>query len=507
MTAKKEVHDFAVRYHSLYVNPQTVESEVEEGFADQCFTFRFEMDCGKRFIDTFSNDAFYKNDALDKVIDEIDDVDLLGSAIFSHWRYVTHWADYSSLLDDEHRPWFITAFGRLAVITEEPETSTFIFEGTLQKIQLTSNNICYGPCPEPEDEIEQHLTITSDGRVWLSRCRFGVMGDEHELIEKLSFSISTEAVNEIMTAISSYFSDEYDINFVTDVGSWDLTLTNTDGQTYKITGPLIYDLYTPSGGLSDLIRSKLGRNDLFVFDGNPDAITRIEIKYHRNTKIKPRVQEGTTLEYVTWDYNELLTIDRDSETLEHIREIGTGCKVTNSYYVQEGITRFMDDIDIDAFSEIEGNPPDVVEDPLESKDYTITVFTKHGDTHIVTGTFDKKGLPADWPDFINNVYEFMAFYGLGELFDERVYGKAKRRQSDFIFCNVEFEDGGRTYCYLADSDDFCEGDLVVVPAGPDNHEAVVRIESIEYHSSESAPFPVEKIKHIQRKYEENETHK
>jgi hypothetical protein len=72
---------------------------------------------------------------------------------------------------------------------------------------------------------------------------------------------------------------------------------------------------------------------------------------------------------------------------------------------------------------------------------------------------------------------------------------------------VEFEDGGRTYCYLADSDDFCEGDLVVVPAGPDNHEAVVRIESIEYHSSESAPFPVEKIKHIQRKYEENETHK
>lgn len=85
----------------------------------------------------FLSGAFYKNDELDKVIDDIDDVAFLGSAIFSHWRYVTHWAHYSSLLDEEHRPWFITAFGRLAVITEE-DVSTFIFEGNVQKIQLIS---------------------------------------------------------------------------------------------------------------------------------------------------------------------------------------------------------------------------------------------------------------------------------------------------------------------------------------------------------------------------------
>ncbi len=49
-----------------------------------------------------------------------------------------------------------------------------------------------------------------------------------------------------------------------------------------------------------------------------------------------------------------------------------------------------------------------------------------------------------------------------------------------------------------------EGDLVVVPAGPDNHEAVVRIETIEYHSEDEAPFPVDKTKHILRKYEEDD---
>ena len=379
--------------------------------------------------------------------------------------------------------------------------SAFTFEGTLRKIQLISNNICYGPCPEPEDEIEQHLTITADGRVWFSRYRFGVPGSYRELIEKLTFSISSEAVKKIMGAVTDYFGNEYDLDFVTDVGSWDLVLTNTEGKNYKMKGSLCHDLQTTSGGLSDLIRTNLNRNDLFVFDGNPDFVTRVEIQYHRNTKIKSgRIPKGAAREYVTWDCKEFLTLDRASETLEHVREIGSRCKVTNVYYVQEGISSFLDDIDIDAFSEIEGNPPDVVDDPLEIKEYTITLFTKHGAIREITGTFDKKGLPTDWPDFIDTVYGFMAFYRLGDLFDERVYGKAKRRQTDYIFCNVVFEGGGRTYCYLADSDDYCEGDWVVVPAGSDNHEAVVLIESIEYHPEAEAPFPVDKTKHILRKY-------
>lgn len=375
------------------------------------------------------------------------------------------------------------------------------FEGTLQKIQLISNNVCYGPCPEPEDEIEQHLTITADGRVWLSRYRFSFLEGAYELIEKQHFNISAESADKIMAAVAGYFENANNVELATDVGSWDLVLTNTEGRTYKMTGSLYYDLQTASGGLSDLIRSCLNRNDLLVFDGNSDTVVRIEIKYHRSTKIKPKVIPE---EYVIWDYNEFLTIDRAFETLEYIREIGSGCKVTNTYYVQDGITSFLDNIDIDVFSEIAGDPPDVVEDPLETKEYTITLYTKHGEVRIITGTFDKNGLPADWAEFIDSVYEFIAFYGISELFDKKVYGKAKRRQSDFIFCNVLFEEGGRTYCYLADSDAYCEGDLVVVPAGRDNHEAIVRIESIEYHSVEEAPYPIEKTKHILRGYKEDE---
>ena len=182
------------------------------------------------------------------------------------------------------------------MVTEEVDVSTFIFEGTLRKIQLISNNICYGPCPEPVYEIEQHLTITADGRVWVSRYRFGVPGSEHELIEKSNFCISAEAVEKIMGAVTDYFGNEYDIDFATDVGSWNLVLTNTEGKSYKMTGPLCHDLQTTSGGLSDLIRTNLNRNDLFAFNGNPDSVIKDEIKYHRNTKIKPgTVPEDATL--------------------------------------------------------------------------------------------------------------------------------------------------------------------------------------------------------------------
>ena len=43
------------------------------------------------------------------------------------------------------------------------------------------------------------------------------------------------------------------------------------------------------------------------------------------------------------------------------------------------------------------------------------------------------------------------------------------------------------------------GDFVIVPAGKDNHEAVVEVVNIEYFNDENAPLPAEKTKRIIRK--------
>ena len=84
----------------------------------------------------------------------------------------------------------------------------------------------------------------------------------------------------------------------------------------------------------------------------------------------------------------------------------------------------------------------------------------------------------------------MSFYGIGELFERSSYNRPKRRQSDYIFCDVEFETGGKTYCYIADDDSYEVNDIALVPAGHDNHQVLVRIVEKNYCSAENAPFPM-----------------
>ncbi len=376
----------------------------------------------------------------------------------------------------------------------------YLFEGTLKKLQIESDCICYGPAPMSDDETLQHLTINSDGGVWLSRHSYA-----NGIIEKTNFKVDADQVKDLFTLISSRFSENPEIHCITDIGSWDMTLTNEEGREFHYGGPLSEGASDAIKGLSDLIRDIVGRNDLFAFDGCPDKIADMKVEYARETKIKPKeLPEDATYEYVTWNYAEVLTIDRETETLTNHIQFAEQCSVTNTYHVEGGICNLLDSLWPDMFDDVEGNPPDAIDDPLEERRYKITVHTVQGEEKVVEGTFDKRGLPIEWPSFIEKIYDFMAFYGLGELFDRGYYNKAKRTSTDYIFCDVEFESGGKTYCYLADDDTYEVGDTVLVPAGHDNHEALVRIVDKNYYSKEEAPFPIEKAKWIIKRIDEDE---
>ena len=69
------------------------------------------------------------------------------------------------------------------------------------------------------------------------------------------------------------------------------------------------------------------------------------------------------------------------------------------------------------------------------------------------------------------------------LFD----GRPAKKPDDLIFCNVRFDNSSRTYCYLADIDEYEEGDQVVVLAGEEKRETIVTIVSIQYLPAEKAP--------------------
>lgn len=247
---------------------------------------------------------------------------------------------------------------------------------------------------------------------------------------------------------------------------------------------------------------KLQAGSTFLSDsGDNDQIEKITMDYHRVTKIEPDAKlKGMVGEYLTWDYCEHLEIDRENHLLKHIRKIGGGCHLLLEYHMQQGIESLLDNIYTNAsFEAIRGNPEDVCIDPLETKDYILTIDYLSGEQRVLTGTFDKHGLPDDFPDFMETVFSFIRFYGTGEMFDPLEYNRTLPRQSDYIFCNVQFDCNGKVYCYLTDDHSLKSGDHVVVPVGNDCRELTAQVVGIEYHSPEDAPFPLDRIKKVIRK--------
>ena len=96
--------------------------EIENNaFGDECVSMGFDMDCGESFKRAFPEIDFRDVDAFEKVVAGIDDILLLGTAIFSYWRWSTYWNEFHEICGDEPRKWFLLAFDRLIEITTVKE--------------------------------------------------------------------------------------------------------------------------------------------------------------------------------------------------------------------------------------------------------------------------------------------------------------------------------------------------------------------------------------------------
>lgn len=92
---------------------------VDHYLADDCNAFGFEMDCGHAFQEKY-RDAFNNLSTLSGVLDLVDDIDLLGSAIYSKWRYFNHWAyDAAEILSQSNRGWFVAVLSRMKYLADK----------------------------------------------------------------------------------------------------------------------------------------------------------------------------------------------------------------------------------------------------------------------------------------------------------------------------------------------------------------------------------------------------
>lgn len=149
MADKKQVNDFAEKWIGKFKNDQTNYLELVDHFmADDCRALGFEMDCGHAFEERYGT-AVYDNKALEHIIADVADIPLLGSAIYSRWRYFNHWA-YSGaeIMEQENRAWFITALDRLTELASNDNSVNSI--GAVHRINI-------GYCYEVGQGVEQDL--------------------------------------------------------------------------------------------------------------------------------------------------------------------------------------------------------------------------------------------------------------------------------------------------------------------------------------------------------------
>lgn len=482
MATNKEIQAFAIKYYNLYMNPQATFGEATETFADECLTLGFEvMKYGEGLEREYPDENVWDAEGFDEISDDITDVHLLGSAIFSKWTAMEQ-DDFSEL---SFRTWFIIAFARLATITDEQQTNPFVLTGKLKRFKLVSGDLNKESGQTGDQDAMQVLTVSSDGGIWLKRYKSIGNAEIPWAVEKIA--TDQETLESIMQAFLSSFKD-YDVSLAFHVKVWQLELVDTEDRIVKISG-LMFGKST-FRSLSEFMREKLGRNDLLLFDGNYDPIDRIEAKYDRNTKIMMEDRED---DYVIWDYHEKLVIDRASESIVVQRNTFDRLKVRSNVQLAGIVSNFLDDVSVNAFSRVEGNPADVCENPAGKQNYLIRLETKFGRKKEVKGSFDKRGLPVDWPKFAEKLNYLLYYYGVaGEILNPFNYEKVLRCKDELIFCNVCFDDSGSAIMCLADEDQYEFGDCVYV----EGIDEIGQIESVEYHKKEDAPVSLRKIRHI-----------
>lgn len=118
LASEQKIRRFALIWLEMYKHHDIVPMKFfEDGciLGEELADLGFIMDCGKsvRALLPDSVDFFTNNEELKKCIDKLD-IQTLGNAIFSQWRYWNHWAMGLEKSDFE---WFVIAFTRLVELT------------------------------------------------------------------------------------------------------------------------------------------------------------------------------------------------------------------------------------------------------------------------------------------------------------------------------------------------------------------------------------------------------
>lgn len=301
------LHEFATAWYARLDSPNFQWSELqpsditaENMGVPYCKTH---ADQFRKNIGSAAQDCY----ALAAILDRINDILGLASAVYDRWQDLWQCSPVSSP-SEKDREWFRLAFRQLALLSGSNE---YPFVGFPQTLQLTSYLGCFFVRPAPDKEVKQSLSISANGRAQFSGY---TSADLNHPCRHFSFSIAQNKAQDILTAAVRYCNQCFDPNdIVFDAGGWNMVLSSEEGNRYRFCGHLFGRTKPEESSFSERLRYAMGMSDLFGIDGNARSYSKLrritlhcEEIAHRQDEDVPEYERSQSQ----------LMIDRTFKTIE-----------------------------------------------------------------------------------------------------------------------------------------------------------------------------------------------
>lgn len=353
------------------------------------------------------------------------------------------------------------------------------FHGGLKKIRIRSYRATDPSMPGFDEE--QLLEITQNGEVKLTQ-------KTPTGTEKTKTRISQADADHIFAAFSEVFASYRRERIPSVSGHWRARLLADDNEVYFYHGANGQDYRYHDESLTDILRQRTGMPELFGLNVKTETksnVKSIEISLEQTAADAVKDKYANEYETCIHDTNEWLLISsQGSITYNHrIAHVG---RVSLQYELKDKVAEFLKVYDDQSvFSRPKGHSADTVQDEIR-KTYKIVVTRDSGDTSVLEGSFDKDGLPDNWPDFVGRLRDFFQGQSLGMLFNSRAYSKVPRKSNEVAFCGIDI-DGAVGTRYYRCGDEICEGDTVLVPTPMKHTMAIGRVVEIRHYPKDQIP--------------------
>lgn len=278
-------------------------------------------------------------------------------------------------------------------------------------------------------------------------------------------------------------------------GQWKIDLVKTDESHRQISGslPVVPQPILYGATVSQALRELIGYDNLLLFDGAPDVIETLDLKYISKSSEASCYTESLSISRKDME----VIYETKQEPLKpasiYFKEEDTGLiSIKNRVLVHE-ILEEIDSLDFFTMPQ----PGKYMQVEGQERTYNLRVRSKSGKEFFCTGEFHRLGLPPEWPDFVSILEGIVGSkIKLGHIIDKKLYEYRPMPDRDVQFCMVRFPFAGQDYTYLCNDEIIQTGDTVSAPLGPDNTPTEGMVINVFKAHPKDAPYPYEKIKSI-----------